>query len=576
MQKSGAFNILVGRLGEIIQDNIGAPIRYLANWGRLYSLWPVHLETACCSVEVGAAAGSRFDMERFGVLEAFGSLRQCDLLIVMGTVTRKLAPRLKMIYDQMAEPKWVIAMGACLRGDTLVYTSSGPKRIDEIQTGDAVYAYDEASRRVVLSKVGATKMNGVKRTYRLRSGSYELVATEDHPVATYSRTVSRKWLLFAQAEALVKEGFTRNEAAALLGLDSGTLGYWLQHPPRELGMDLVWKPLGEVMEDDLVVTFAEEVPGASLAIQYSHVGRLRNHVTLPTSTSDDLAWLTGVYFGDGWKNEHRVGYSVLPGDKIRQTLERTIQETFGLRPSSWKQASIESTAVSGMMTQSLQLSGGVRSKRIPNWIFSAPLSQVLNVIAGIVESDGNQNPYGFAQVGSANQLLMRDLVELCHYRGIHVGGIYRKEKENILEGRLLKSTEYIVAFPKSVVAQLPLRVRTTPPSQSRTFRGKSLLRTNHKGVALSRVKSVFPVGSEPVYDIEVEGHHNFFANGQLVHNCAITGGLYFDSYNVLRGIDDIIPVDVYVPGCPPRAEALLQGIVLLQEKIRNSPSLKGA
>jgi NADH-quinone oxidoreductase subunit B len=133
VQKTGAFNVLVGRVNDILQDAVGAPLRYLANWGRLYSLWPVHLETACCSVEVGAAAGSRFDMERMGVLEAFGSLRQCDLLIVMGTVTRKLAPRLKLIYDQMPEPKWVIAMGACSITGGLYFDSYNVLRgIDDI------------------------------------------------------------------------------------------------------------------------------------------------------------------------------------------------------------------------------------------------------------------------------------------------------------------------------------------------------------------------------------------------------------------------------------------------------------
>jgi NADH-quinone oxidoreductase B subunit len=86
-----------------------------------------------CSVEVGAAAGSRFDFERFGTLEAFGSLRACDLIIVMGTVTRKLAPRLKLIYDQMAEPKWTIAMGACAITGGLYFDSYNVLRgIDDI------------------------------------------------------------------------------------------------------------------------------------------------------------------------------------------------------------------------------------------------------------------------------------------------------------------------------------------------------------------------------------------------------------------------------------------------------------
>ena len=92
-EKTGAFQVLVGKIDDVLQYAIGDPMRYLANWGRLYSLWPVHLETACCSVEVGAAAGSRFDIERFGTLEAFGSLRACDLIIVMGTTTPPKAQR---------------------------------------------------------------------------------------------------------------------------------------------------------------------------------------------------------------------------------------------------------------------------------------------------------------------------------------------------------------------------------------------------------------------------------------------------------------------------------------------------
>ena len=123
----------MGRVNDVLQYYIGDPMRYVANWGRLYSLWPVHLETACCSVEVGAAAGSRFDFERFGTLEAWGSLRACDLIIVMGTVTRKLAPRLKMIYDQMAEPRYVIAMGACAITGGLYFDSYNVLRgIDDI------------------------------------------------------------------------------------------------------------------------------------------------------------------------------------------------------------------------------------------------------------------------------------------------------------------------------------------------------------------------------------------------------------------------------------------------------------
>jgi len=100
-----ATNVLVGKLGDVLKRAVGKPLDYAINWGRLWSLWPVHLETACCSVEFGAASSPRYDVELFGIIEAFGSLRQCDLIVVMGTITRKMAPRLRMVYDQMPEPR---------------------------------------------------------------------------------------------------------------------------------------------------------------------------------------------------------------------------------------------------------------------------------------------------------------------------------------------------------------------------------------------------------------------------------------------------------------------------------------
>lgn len=87
-------------------------VRRVINWSRLSSLWPVHLTTGCCSPEEMATFTSRFDIERFGVLP-MPSLRQCDVLIITGLVTNKMAKRVKLVYEQMAEPKYVVAIGAC-------------------------------------------------------------------------------------------------------------------------------------------------------------------------------------------------------------------------------------------------------------------------------------------------------------------------------------------------------------------------------------------------------------------------------------------------------------------------------
>jgi len=101
-------------LDEDIERNIlMSTVDAVINWTRRSSMWPVVCFPACCAVEFMALASSRFDLARFGMEILRASPRQADLMITAGTLTWKMAPQVKRIYEQMAEPKWVIAMGAC-------------------------------------------------------------------------------------------------------------------------------------------------------------------------------------------------------------------------------------------------------------------------------------------------------------------------------------------------------------------------------------------------------------------------------------------------------------------------------
>jgi NADH-quinone oxidoreductase subunit B len=99
--------------GELKRNILLTSVDVLLDWARRSSLWPVFCFPACCAFEFMATGASRFDIARFGMEIIRASPRQADLMITAGTLTWKMAPQVKRIYDQMAEPKWVIAMGAC-------------------------------------------------------------------------------------------------------------------------------------------------------------------------------------------------------------------------------------------------------------------------------------------------------------------------------------------------------------------------------------------------------------------------------------------------------------------------------
>ncbi len=100
LNKDGV-NVIVGKLDDLI------------NWGRSNSLWSLTFGTSCCAIEFMALGAARYDMARFGFEVTRNSPRQADMIMVLGTITYKMAPVLKRLYDQMADPKYVIAIGGC-------------------------------------------------------------------------------------------------------------------------------------------------------------------------------------------------------------------------------------------------------------------------------------------------------------------------------------------------------------------------------------------------------------------------------------------------------------------------------
>ncbi|GAB4368626.1 MAG: hypothetical protein Kow0062_01900 [Acidobacteriota bacterium] len=116
----------------VVTTRLSSMLEWALGWGRKNSLWPFPMGLACCAIEMMAVVGSRFDISRFGSEALRFSPRQSDLMLVSGTVSKKMAPAVKKLYDQMPEPKWAFAVGACASSGGMMNSYSTVQGVDEI------------------------------------------------------------------------------------------------------------------------------------------------------------------------------------------------------------------------------------------------------------------------------------------------------------------------------------------------------------------------------------------------------------------------------------------------------------
>jgi FeS assembly protein SufB len=432
---------------------------------------------------------------------------------------------IKNTYDKLGIPEaekqrlisGVAAQYECLAGDTLVWTANrGQVHIKEVEPGDQVFAYDEESERFLVVPVMSMAQTDVRQTYQVRVGGRSFRATDNHPVLTLrdERRPGRQRARYARR----------------------------------------WVTVGELRVDDLVA-----VPRSLPEFGSSRALPPVAGMNTPDRSSADLMWLLGLFLGDGNLHSsgrtHRLQLAIPATDtELRAEATRVIDELFGLRaiPADEFRLVVNSKALVDWLW-TLGFAGTSWSKRVPDWVFALPSAERLAFLGGWVDADGYVRPDSSGSVlltcVSAPLIEQAEaLAQLCGLRTggpwgfeqphrhdpTRTGGAFRLGISGDFERLGCRNPKRTDRFGRREYAHSDTSARGT------TFRGHT-----NEWLGFARVTAIEEFDVEPVYDIEVDGPHNFVADGVVVHNSEVVyhqiredleeqGVLFLDTDTALR------------------------------------------
>ena len=393
----------------------------------------------------------------------------------------------------------VTAQYECLRGSTLVWTTEGMRPIKTLLPGDEVFSLDESTREIVRARVAGTACSGEKEVFEIRARGRVIGASANHPflVLRDERKPGRQRARFA----------TR------------------------------WLPVEQLRVGDYVAVATDTPEFGESHVLMAPDERPQSDA-FPVFTSDDLMWWFGLYIGDGFL-KHSGSYVTVQiavdksDDVLVEEIVRVTRELFRVElalAADGQRLHGRGTAALADFIELNGFGGGSLSKRIPDWVFGLPLSQRLAFLAGYVDADGyvRDNAQNHdVSITSANEALLIDAKELLSLSGIAAGAINRFIGRHVFDADR-ETVGYRLQL-SGKFDRLPCRSpRRTGRMGVRRFvhgyrsaKGTTFRAHTSEMIGFVRVESIEPVGVEPVYDIEVRGHHNFVAEGFVVHNSEV-------------------------------------------------------
>jgi len=435
-------------------------------------------------------------------------------------------------------PRVAFTSGTCQRGDALVLTNPGvPVRIDSIKPGMLVYTLDEKTGKLTVGRVKAVIPQGVRKVYKLVTRNRVNYATENHPYLVLEvGEFGRKWDIYKRIQELRGKtgdwfsgrGYRLRRSGQYgwrrisreLGLPESVVKMYLNHKPR-LGVRLVWKPLKELKKGDYIVVL-RKLP--------SENGK---------SCDLDFVRLFGFLIGDGWlcKHNYRVEFAKSDDEWINQEYKALFEKVFGVKMKETKRSYYVYSKRIWKELEEKGLNRRATEKIVPDWVFELNREGKLAFIAGYVDADGTLTRSGTGyviKVESASRKLIEGIKVLCYEVGLNAGNVRQRRRavkapnqkttgERTIYVLTISSLQEFRGYLKHPAYQHILnrrvrRVKGVPARLEKRLR--ELLDTEH--FDLARVEKIEPAGEAEVYDIEVEGSHNFIADGIVVHNSMAT------------------------------------------------------